>query len=111
MKVKELLDRLPLELVAGKDGLEKEINGGFTGDLLSLVMANAKENDVWMTVQGHENAVAVAVMVGISAIILTQAIVPNEMMCQKADEHGIPVLKTSLASYEMCLEIGRLLTE
>ena len=109
MTVNELLDHLALEIVAGENGLDKEINGGYTGDLLSLVMAKAKEGDVWMTVQGHENAVAVAVLIGISAIILTEGVKPNELMCQKADENEIPVLTTVLGSYEMCVEIEKLL--
>ena len=109
MTVNELLDHLALEVAAGESGLKKEINGGFTGDLLSMVMANAKEGDIWMTVQGHENAVAVAVMLGLSAIVLTQGVKPSEIMCQKADENEIPVLTTVLGSYEMCIEIEKLL--
>lgn len=109
MKVSELLDCLALEIVAGRSGLDKEITGGFTGDLLSLVLAHAQEKSAWITVQGHENAVAVAVMIGLSAIILTQGIEPNERMCQKADEEGIPILKTKLNSYEMSIALGGLL--
>lgn len=109
MKVQELLEKLPLELVAGSKGIQKEIQGGYCGDLLSIVMAYAKEQDVWLTVQGHENAVAVALMAGISAIILTQGVKPNEAMCDKANQYDIPVLTTSLSSYDLCIEIHKLL--
>lgn len=111
MKVIDLVEQLKLEVIAGRRGLDKEIEGGFTGDLLSLVIAHAKEKDVWLTVQGHENAVAVAVMVGISAIILTEGVNPNETMCQRADENAVPVLITTQGSYEMCFCIQKLLEQ
>ena len=109
MQVGEVVKVLQLEVSAGSEGLTREVTGGFTGDLLSLVMANAKEGDIWMTVQGHENALAVASLVGLSAIVLTQGIKPNEAMVQKAHELSIPILLTPLGSYEMCVAIEKLL--
>lgn len=101
MTVKMLSDQLNLQVIAGQEGLNKEVKGAFVGDLLSLVMAHAKALDVWITVQGHVNSVAVAVLVNISAIILTQGITPDENMKQKADEEGIVILTTSKSSFEM----------
>lgn len=109
MTVKELLSHLALEIAAGEEGLSHEINGGFTGDLLSMVVASAKDKDIWMTVQGNENAVAVAVMAGIAAIVLTEGIEPSEIMIQKANEYNMPILKTKLSSFEMSIEINKLL--
>lgn len=109
MQVSEIVNVLQLEVVAGSEGLTREVTGGFTGDLLSLVMAHAKEGDIWMTVQGHENALAVATLAGISAIVLTQGIKPNEVMGQRANELNIPILLTTLGSYEMCVAIEKLL--
>lgn len=110
MQVSEIAKALHLEVVAGAEGQKREVTGGFTGDLLSLVMAHAKEGDIWMTVQGHENALAVATLVGISAIVLTQGIKANEMMCERANELNIPILSTTQGSYEMCVAIEKLLS-
>lgn len=109
MTVKMLSDQLDLQVVAGQEGLNKEVKDAFVGDLLSLVMAHAKESDVWITVQGHVNSVAVAVLVNIPAIILTQGIVADENMKQKADEEGIVILTTAKNSFEMAKALARVL--
>lgn len=101
MTVKMLSDQLDLQVVAGQEGLNKEVKNAFVGDLLSLVMAHAKESDVWITVQGDVNSVAVAVLVNIPAIILTQGIVADKNMKQKADEEGIVILTTAKSSFEV----------
>lgn len=45
-----LSESLDLKVVAGQDGLHKEVKGAFVGDLLSLVMVHTKEADIWLTV-------------------------------------------------------------
>jgi len=40
--------------------LSGECSGGYVSDLLSDVMANAKAGDLWVTLQTHQNIVAVA---------------------------------------------------
>lgn len=109
MTVKALSESLDLKVVAGQDGLHKEVKGAFVGDLLSLVMVHAKEADIWLTVQGHINSVAVAVLVNIPAIILTHGIIPNEEMIQKADEEAITILSTSKSSFEMARALAQIL--
>ena len=42
MKLKELADRLQMEVKAGAAGLEAEVTGGYASDLLSDVMANRR---------------------------------------------------------------------
>ena len=37
----------------------KPIEGIYVGDLLSFVMANAKPNQLWLTVQTHPNIIAI----------------------------------------------------
>lgn len=101
MTVKTLIKAMDLKVVAGEDGLHKEVKGAFVGDVLSFVMAHAQEANVWITVQGHINSVAVAVLVNISAIILTQGIMPNEEMIQKANQEGIAILTTAKSSFEI----------
>lgn len=68
MKVSELAAALDLKIV--QDSYEDvEITGAYTSDLLSDVMANAHEADALITIQAHKNTVAVATLVGASAII------------------------------------------
>ena len=105
MNVAKIKDMLGLNLVGGEKGLEKEIKGGYCGDLLSNVMANAEEGCIWITVQTHQNIVAVAVLKNIAGIIITGNNMPEENTKKRADEEGIPLFVTDMNSFEIA---GRL---
>jgi predicted transcriptional regulator len=90
--VKDLVKSIDLETAAGEKGLNRNIRCGYCGDLLSDVMGNAPEGAVWLTVQGHQNIVAVAVLREMAAIIITGGRTPDEETIKKADEEGIPLL-------------------
>lgn len=109
MTVEELSHLLGLQMAAGKKGSYKEVKGVYIGDLLSLVMAHAKEGDLWITVQGHINSVAVAVLDNLPAILLIEGIQPDDMMRKKAEEEGIVILTTRKSSYEMAKELIKVL--
>ncbi|MDZ7833662.1 MAG: DRTGG domain-containing protein [Desulfobacterales bacterium] len=85
--------------------MERRVKGGYCGDLLSEIMANAPEGCVWLTIQVHQNIVAVAVLREMAAIILVGGNSPDEETKAKADAEGIPVLLTSLDAFSLA---GRL---
>jgi len=39
MTVQELAEKLSLKILAGRESLDREVTGGYTGDLLSWVMS------------------------------------------------------------------------
>lgn len=100
MILKELVDLLPL-ISVNDVSLERKVQGVYIGDLLSFVMANGQENELWLTVQRHLNVVAVAELTGFSAIVFVQDIEPETETINKANELSIPLLKTSLTAYEL----------
>jgi hypothetical protein len=79
--------------------------GGYTSDLLSCVMAGAKHGCIWITLQSHSNIVAVAALLEISAIIVTEGAMPDTMTINKANEEGVIILSTDIASFEV---VGKL---
>ncbi len=112
MKVEEIQKRLQLQVVGGGRGLAQEVTGGYSGDLLSDVIANAGKGALWLTVQSHPNIVAVAVLRELSGIILTNGRQPDEVTKAKADEEGVPLLLSPLTSYQLAgklyeLGVGR----
>ena len=109
MTVGELKNTLGLKIVAGEAGLSRNVKGGYTGDLLSFVIGHAKEEDVWVTVQGHMNTLAVAVMVGISAVILAEGVEIDEAVKIRANAEQIPVLVSERDSFTLSHEIAKLL--
>lgn len=112
MKVREIQVVLKMELAGGNKGLDREVLGGYCGDLLSDVMANAPQGSVWLTIQSHQNVIAVAVLRELAAVVLANGRRPDEDTRKKAEEEGIPLLVSPLSSYELAgrlreLGIGR----
>ncbi len=102
MTVRMLVERMQLEVLAGERYLDQEIEGGCVGDLLSYVMAKAVERNMWVTIQAHINTLAVATLVGVSVIVLTDNRMPNEEVLAKGEEEGIPIVRTPLSSFDFC---------
>jgi len=92
MIVKELADKLGMKISAGKQGMERKITDGYAGDLLSDVMGNAPDGCIWLTVQGHQNIVAIAVLKEMAAIVLVGGNEPDEDTIEKANQENIPLL-------------------
>ena len=101
MNVKELSEKFNLHVVAGQNHLDRQIQGGYCGDLLSDVMANAPNGCIWLTVQTHQNIVAVAVLHEMAAIILTGGQEPDQETIEKAEEEGIPILMWPHTAFEL----------
>ena len=53
MKVSDLVRELNLTVFCGEAGLDAEISGGYTSDLLSDVMGHIDEGMLWVTMQTH----------------------------------------------------------
>lgn len=102
MLVKELLERNDFGLFTEGNNVEKEIKGVYINDLLSYVMSHSSEGDIWVTVQIHPNIIAVAELVGISAIIVPEGIKVEDITVEKANEKGIEILTTELDAYKIC---------
>ncbi len=107
MTVKQLVEEMDLEILAGEQNIENVIKGGYTGDLLSFVMSHAKEGDLWITIQGHINSIAVATLLGMSAIVLTEGSALTEDACKKANDEGIPVLSTKISSFDLISALSK----
>jgi Na+-translocating ferredoxin:NAD+ oxidoreductase RNF subunit RnfB len=103
--VKELTEKFGLEVAAGASGLNRKVRGGYCGDLLSDVMGKAAEGCVWLTIQGHQNILAVAVLREMAAVILVGGYQPEAETREKADKEGIPILLWHSAAFELA---GRL---
>jgi len=97
MKLREVMDKLRLEHVCGE--LDKEVVHGYTCDLLSEVMGNAKPGTLWVTVQSHMNIIAVATITGIKGIILCNGHDYGDQTIEKAKEEGITLFKTQENSF------------
>lgn len=105
MIVQELTKALPLTVVSGQANLGKEITGGYASDLLSNVMGQARAGNIWVTMQGHQNIVAVASLAGLSAVIIAGGVEPDQDAVRKAGTEEVVVFTTTLTTFEV---VGRL---
>ncbi len=111
MNLAFLVKELDLKIACCEDRLTQEVVGGYVGDLLSDVIANSKEGNVWITRQSHQNIVAVAALKEHSGIILSLGSAPGDDTLAKAKREGIPVLVTDLPSFEIAGKIYGLMSK
>ena len=100
MKVSDLVKELNLTVFCGEAGLDAEISGGYTSDLLSDVMGHIDEGMLWVTMQTHQNIVAVATLKDAAAVLIV-----------KGKEEDVPLLGTPLSAFEVTGKIYSLLQQ
>lgn len=83
MKVCDLVKMLNLTVFCGEEGLDTEITGGYTSDLLSDVMGHIEEGMLWITMQTHQNILAVATLKDASAVLIVNGTSPDDETLQK----------------------------
>ncbi|MCL2065844.1 MAG: hypothetical protein FWG99_00065 [Treponema sp.] len=93
MTIKEISAALGAE-ICQSEFADTDLSGAYTSDLLSDVMANAKDGGALITIQAHKNTVAVASLVNISVIIICNSRILPEDMLEAAKDEGIAVIRT-----------------
>jgi hypothetical protein len=106
-----LIKYLDLKVYAGGDNLNISVQDGYTGDLLSDVMANSKESDIWITRQIHQNIIAVASLKDLAGIILVHGAEPAKDTLEKARKENIPLMGTDMSGFEIVGKIYQILKE
>ena len=74
-------------------------------------MSRVQAGDVWLTVMGNVNAIAVAALSDAACIILTDAAGLDEEAKEKAQQQGITVFSSNANSYQVAVQLSRLLAE
>lgn len=108
MTLKKVVDALNLVVRTGETLLDRPVRGGYAGDLLSDVLAHARQGNVWITLQTHTNIVAVASAKELCGIIIVNGRTPDEETLRKADEEQIPVMITPLSTYDVICRLCEL---
>ncbi len=101
MKLKEIVENLQLQVLVGQERLETEVTGGYTSDLLSDVMANSKGKNLWITLQTHENIVAVAKLKDLAGIIIINNRKPDEETLKRAKDEQVTLLASGESAYSI----------
>jgi len=106
MTLDEIIRSLDLKVITeGQDFSTISPQGGYASDLLSCVIAGAKNGDIWVTLQAHMNIVAVAALLDLSGVIISEGAQPDPATIAKANDQAVVLLSTSLPTYAV---VGKL---
>ena len=108
MTVAKLADAIGARVICLPDG-EREVDGGYVGDLLSWVMGRAPADCAWITIMSNLNVVAVASLADVACVIFSEDVMPDADALQKAQKEGINLLSVSLGSYETSVKLSELI--
>jgi predicted transcriptional regulator len=105
MTFAEMKDILDAEVVVGHDCMDVEIKDAFASDLLSDVLAFAKEGTLLLTGITNPQVVRTAELLELRGIVFVRGKKPNEDSIKLAQVKKIPLFCTRYIMFETC---GRL---
>lgn len=104
MKIEEILEKIEGK-VLNQTLQTATFEGVYAGDLLSHVMAHAKENNLFLTIMANMNTIAVASLLELPVIVFAEDVLPTTEMIQKAEEENILLVATKLNVVEVVRKI------
>jgi hypothetical protein len=106
MTLQDIIEKLELRILTdAKDFSQVTPAAGYASDLLSCVMSGAKHGGLWVTLQAHGNIVAVAALLELAAVIITENAQPDPATIAKANEQGVTLLLAAEPSFAI---VGKL---
>lgn len=108
MTVAQIADTLGLTVFSAPDP-DREISGGYMGDLLSWVMGRAQSGDAWITIMSNQNVAAVAALSDVACVILTEGVQPDSDLLKKVQTQGINLLGTRDSSFRTAVALSKAL--
>nr|MBQ5810968.1 hypothetical protein [Clostridia bacterium] len=88
---------------------EREVCGGYAGDLLSWVMGRAPSDAVWATIMTNVNIVAVAMLRDVAAIVVCEGAEIGEDVIERAKEQQVNLLLSDKGIFDVCAEASKLI--
>ena len=106
MKLEKIVKDLELKVLTSPVDFDTvDVESGYCSDLLSCVMTGAESGSVWVTLMAHGNIVAVAALLDISAVIITEDAQPEEDTIKLATEKGVTLLSSPKDNFHI---VGKL---
>ena len=108
MTVKELCEKFEFEALVMPDP-DREVTGGYAGDLLSWVMGRAESGDAWVTIMSNINVIAVATLADPSCVILSEGVAPDDGVILRAEVSGVNLLMAKDDTFSVCAKIAKVI--
>lgn len=109
MNLEKIIKELNLSILTEpQDFSSIEVKSGYCSDLLSCVMTGAEPEGVWITLMAHSNIIAVAALLDLAAIIITEDAQPDPDTIEKANEKGVTLLSTEVPNFTVVGQLWNL---
>jgi predicted transcriptional regulator len=109
MHLQEIINKLNLKILTEAQGFSAvDVKSGYCSDLLSCVMTGAAAEGLWITLMAHNNIVAVAALLDLAAIIITEDAQPDQDTIKKANETGVILLSSPMPNFHVVGQLWEL---
>ncbi len=105
MIIRDIVDKLEFEVLAGAAFLDQAVQGGYVADLLSCVMAGSEAGNIWITLQTHANIIAVAGLNELAGIVIAEGAVVPQVTLDKAAQQDVVILSSPAPVYETVAQL------
>ena len=102
MKASEIREILDAAVLCGQENLDVDVKTAFASDMMSDVLAFAKENTVLITGLVNPQTVRTAMMLDIKCIVFVRGKKLDDATVTLAQENGLVVLTTDCKMYTVC---------
>lgn len=102
MKISDVASLLDCETICGQENMDKPISSACGADLMSDVLAFAKEGCVLLTGMVNHHVVRTAEMLDVVCIVFVRGKQPTDDISDLAQKCGITLLACKHTLYEAC---------
>ena len=102
MKISKIQELLNAKVLCGEEYSGRHVYSAFGCDLMSDVLAFAKDQVVLLTGLVNTQVIRTALMMDMNCIIFVRSKMPDEDMIRLAKEHELVVMSTDKTLYTAC---------
>jgi hypothetical protein len=97
----KVIEKMNLEPISALGELNRPVVGGYASDLLSCAMRGAKKDFLWVTLQSHANVVAVASLLNLAGVIISEGNRPGPEIISQAEKEGVILLLSTRDTFSI----------
>jgi len=101
ISLKTVIEKINLEPISAIEQVNRPVAGGYASDLLSCAMRGAKKDFLWVTLQSHVNVVAVASLLNLAGVIITEGNRPAPEIVTQAEKEKVILLLSAKDTFSI----------
>ncbi len=102
MKISQVKKLLNAEVIYGEQMLDREVFSAFGCDLMSDVLAHAKDQSMLISGLNNPQVIRTAEMMDMHCIVFVRGKKPDDLVVELARDRNIIILRTELTMYTAC---------